>query len=719
MALGGVGGDVGGYIKELSAKAKEIQGRFKQIQPGAESETIQKISEEAREVFAQLASLRAAYPENKKIERKIAQIETSLAPILEAGVRDLAEQEIDLRVDLVAQFQVFHKEQFDERLLDPLIKLQERVQMMYERVAVLLESPPEPKPGDTRLALMKSLQEDKVHIAELTRDIGGKRFEVIQERERKMEEASRGTAAPHRARLGVEAFKAGAGEAVAAQIEAEDSGLTTRRVKYGPLEKTEETRRCEEIVHALLVDPDKVTVSEHVVGGETKYFIKLADDPGPGFEMGALLAAADFSQITMSDADLEAYAKSRLLFKPEAKDAKLLAQINDDRRQPPLTPAEKEALLALSPTMRSIINNYTKEGVYEFVNSILRGDVNGVFRAMTKYLTATAQAYEQQRIKLDQRYKQLEEKIADFNQGRVQLETELKEWKAGDSTLNQQRASLITQGELLAAKKKELAAKIVESGGERAAQSPEIEAEKAKLDSAEEALKKQGAYLDGQANMLKDQYKHLGESRGYLEQLRAWSLQERQSLDASSAWLKQQQDVLQEMKTKFEAEKTVIVKEAMLHASALNGALAHLPEQDMSVDANGRPQYLYRCELNMPQKVLDELIQAGKEKLIVWVHGYMSTSHTMPAPGFIGTNPPVLRLVQRKSGKNIAPLSDYDTKENEVLMAPMQVQVMGSTVEETDWGKGGAKTKVTMIYEVPVRSPGVGLPELKTPQDIG
>lgn len=69
-------------------------------------------------------------------------------------------------------------------------------------------------------------------------------------------------------------------------------------------------------------------------------------------------------------------------------------------------------------------------------------------------------------------------------------------------------------------------------------------------------------------------------------------------------------------------------------------------------------------------------------------------------------------------GRNIAPLSDFDAGENEVLLAPMQVQWMGSKVLETDWGRGGEKAPVTMVWGLPVRAVGVGPMRLRTPEDI-
>lgn len=720
MSVGGVGGGVGPSLKELSKQAKALGGHFKQIKPGDESEAVQRVAEEAKEVLSQLAALQAAHPGDKKIEKKIGAIRKLFEPILQADearnretvLRNLEEKEVGVRTNIVMANRFFQSEgggtdfsKYASR--DPGAQLD----VLKEEVDKLMQLPPPLTKDDSRLVLARKILEDKRFLAEFTNDIAKRQFQAYEQKEREKEEASGGA---YKARLGWKAFAAGAGGALVAQLRAMDPQLTTRDILEGPLEQTKHTKYCDEIVHALLIDPDKVVVTEKEVGGNKKYYIKLSNEEGDGIELGVLLADANFSQIHMSKDELTAYAGSpSLMFKPYADDAKLIVQITGSLE--PLTEEqmgdlepEKKAQLALTPEQRRVINNYTKEGVFSAVNTLFNTrDGGAVLEKMEAYLSQTESRLEGFGMMYRMDHDDLDAQFDELKKNKGTYLQERAEWTKESETLTQERQTLLTQMELFTAKKQELDAQIAQLGGKQA--SPEIASEQERLATEEEALKQQETALAERGEKLEGQGKHLDEVAAGLESSEKDLSKKLVELNTKITDLQREEAAFKATKEKFGADRTALIKEALLHAAAFNTALDLLPTVDLPRDAHGKQQYLYRVVSNLPESVLADLKKMGDEKLVMWAYGFTSSSQGAPSAKFQPEGPTAVKVLKATVGKNISALSDFP-EENEVLLGPTQVQVMGTAVDK-DSG-------VLMVYEEPVGGVGVGPTRLKTPGDL-
>ena len=348
--IGKLGESSGAVITDLTHRAQALQSRFKKIEPGTGGSAVEKIAKEAKAILAEASALSSSVDE-KHMEHLLA-VQALCTPIVEsANVIRLASQEQKIRTALLAQTMVFKKSPFDERQLESLIPLCGQLDEMLDRVYLM--DPKDPLVTDLRRQLIA----DRTVVAQLSRDAEKKRYQEIERRECEKQKSD----PAYKPRLEFDAFTEGAGENVVSWLSS-DADIWTRDVKAGPQMKTEETKCCEEIVHALLTDESSVTITEKQEGGRSQFYRQEKTEIVE-YKLDELMSSADFSQIQLGDEDFERYAQYDFsAFKPDADEAKLLRQINNPKCEPPLSAEEKKALLDLPLTQKRAINLYTRGG---------------------------------------------------------------------------------------------------------------------------------------------------------------------------------------------------------------------------------------------------------------------------------------------------------------------------------------------------------------------
>ncbi len=390
--IGKLGERSGAAITDLTHRAQALQSKFKKIEPGTGGSAVEKIAKEAKAILAEASALSSSVDE-KHMEHLLA-VQALCTPIVEsANVIRLASQEQKIRTALLAQTMVFKKSPFDERQLESLIPLCGQLDEMLDRVYLM--DPKDPLVTDLRRQLIA----DRTVVAQLSRDAEKKRYQEIERRECEKQKAD----PAYKPRLEFDAFTEGAGENVVSWLSS-DADIWTRDVKAGPQMKTEETKCCEEIVHALLTDESSVTITEKQEGGRSQFYVSFPRktiDHGQEkteiveYKLDELMNSADFSQIQLGDEDFERYAQYDFsAFKPDADEARLLRQINDPKCEPRLSAVEKKALLDLPLTQKRAINLYTRGGAFSVINQFLRGRPARVFSAMSWH-------FKQERLSID------------------------------------------------------------------------------------------------------------------------------------------------------------------------------------------------------------------------------------------------------------------------------------------------------------------------------
>ena len=184
--------------------------------------------------------------------------------------------------------------------------------------------------------------------------------------------------------------------------------------------------------------------------------------------------------------------------------------------------------------------------------------------------------------------------------------------------------------------------------------------------------------------------------------------------------IKAKEKSLESKELAFASDKTRVMKEAFLHAVAVNTALSHLPDVDFSFDSKGERQFLFRADVNMPEDLLKERTRLGQEMRVGFELGFFSTRKGRPDESFLQLHPNCVTILDGGTGKNIAPLSDYPEGETLIASGGQFKGVSVKTVLRRS-ATGEPPKEITIMHVRPVRVPRedpVGPPRLKGPEDV-
>jgi hypothetical protein len=187
----------------------------------------------------------------------------------------------------------------------------------------------------------------------------------------------------------------------------ERSTLVERQLFEGPKPKSKETWCCEEIVDALLNNPERVTVTESVErktvfdGNEPheedvlEYYVTLQRqkiDSATGnqttteekYNLRDLISSADFSQIYLDPNRTGSFYDMNHTFETYDDDV-LLKKIARAKSEQTITDDENEALLNLSKAERLAVHMYTISGSDVMVNFLLRNLPATMFKKLEPF----------------------------------------------------------------------------------------------------------------------------------------------------------------------------------------------------------------------------------------------------------------------------------------------------------------------------------------------
>jgi hypothetical protein len=652
----GVGASSSLHLTPLREDIKALKSRYKLIKSGTEDSEILKIAEESRKILNQIESSYALATSDQM--EKLKSMHLAVTKLYQSS-DGLKARERELHVELVATQERLRQEPYDEKRRDALIQLETRLSELMTK-------------GESAgsATLTRHLQKDQTLLAQLTKEFEAQRHQHTVRSELRQA----GIVPGYKPRIGYEAFRQGEGGTVVSGVRAGDVSLVTRDPKFGPQARTKETLYCQEIVQALLRGSENVTVTEKSTGGEPELYVAFqhtvigqdGEEKKEDIEMKLddLMKEANFAQIRLTDEEFKRYeqcvSEGSVVFGSDASEQKFLAQLDDPNHKPPLTPEEKEALLRLSLGEKRAIHGYTDDINYCMVNLLLRSMSGRVRPSVDERFPPRAADIQARRIKLQEERQGLsaKERAVGHTQRKVRhLESEVRELKSQRKDLESKRAG-----------------------------SPEAETA-----AIEASLKANSELIQEKRLKIQKAKQEVVAAQEEITKARASLDAREKSLDARESKLKRQQE-------KVRTEGTAgIIKEAFLHAAAVNTALEKIPDHDFSQRPDGKDTYLFRCDLRLPEHLLEERKQAAKKKGVLFERGVTSTS-VVPAAAYLASGPKVLTVFKNVTGKVIFPLSDYPD-ENEALMPPSLYQYLGYEEQQTPQGP------VTVFYVQPVGSP--------------
>lgn len=391
-------------LSSLAQRLSSAHNRFKQIKSGAQESEIKEIQQCAQDIFQ--GSLVGSSPGVADVHMAEAQMIADHAKKLYQAAEAMPEflkSYHTMQADIESVQQQLKTPTPDK---ETLTRLEQEIEALAAKVDELEQHPVVESADQFR----DDFREAKEKIAE-----GKKALAILTQAYRSAVAKEASQALPPEERE-LEAVHHGLEENIKLWFETA-TPLFRSDLAQGPMNKTEETRRCEEIADAILNHPELVTVEEKVEEGVTNYYITLKRqgvDLGTGqevtkaevYKVRDLIAGADFSQIHLDRTRVENFGNTYQTFQAEqamtedvlkrrvssrfqlepakTNDALLQGQPSQeaeaavDEEMPP----EISPYLALSLAERQAIHIYTMDGPDAMVNFLLRNRPDLMFKRL-------------------------------------------------------------------------------------------------------------------------------------------------------------------------------------------------------------------------------------------------------------------------------------------------------------------------------------------------